>query len=492
MKKELEEKLYNKFPKLYRQKDLNMSETAMCWGFCCGDGWYKIINDLSKKLEPLGVEAVQVKEKFGCYDEETEVLTKKGWKFFKALKYSDEIAVLSDKKELIYRKPIDIIAYHYTGKMYRLETRGVSLNVTPNHNLLVAKGTCYNGKYSPPKKVEYPFELVTPDKYFGKNKHFLKGADWNGISEKIFILPEHKRSNWFWNYRSKCRVKRTMTKAKREFDTLAWLEFIGFYVAEGSCHRNTEVSIACNNVDGGKERKYIESVLNKLGLPIKPTMLDKPACVYKIYDIQLGTYLLKECGHLAPNKRVPAFVKGLSPELIITFLNGLFRGDGCKTRTSETLCTTSKQLSDDVQELLVKSGYSFYHYTTSPSRAGKIKGKYDVHYVNWLKNSYSHNTQNKGLSKNSCECWEDYNGMVYCATVPGNILYIRRNGKGVWCGNSLRFYTDRANDEAMRLILKAEKKSLKTCEVCGKPGSLRGKQWLKTLCDDCCATWKKG
>jgi hypothetical protein len=30
--------------------------------------------------------------------------------------------------------------------------------------------------------------------------------------------------------------------------------------------------------------------------------------------------------------------------------------------------------------------------------------------------------------------------MVYCATIPSNLLYVRRGGKPVWCGNSVRFY----------------------------------------------------
>lgn len=65
MKKELQDKLYKDFPNLYAQKDLDMTKTAMCWGICCGNGWYDIIRDLSEKLEPFGVQAVQVKEKFG-------------------------------------------------------------------------------------------------------------------------------------------------------------------------------------------------------------------------------------------------------------------------------------------------------------------------------------------------------------------------------------------------------------------------------------------
>jgi uncharacterized CHY-type Zn-finger protein len=40
-----------------------MSETCMCWGFP-GDGWFKLIWELSEKLEKFDVTADQVKSKF--------------------------------------------------------------------------------------------------------------------------------------------------------------------------------------------------------------------------------------------------------------------------------------------------------------------------------------------------------------------------------------------------------------------------------------------
>jgi replicative DNA helicase Mcm len=30
----------------------------------------------------------------------------------------------------------------------------------------------------------------------------------------------------------------------------------------------------------------------------------------------------------------------------------------------------------------------------------------------------------------------NYTGKVYCCSVPSGILYVRRNGIPVWCGNS--------------------------------------------------------
>jgi len=77
MKKELQEKLYTDFPKLYVQGNLDPSQSAMHWGFQCDDGWYDLIYNLSdcvqryidynQKYNPdiQQVEVTCVKEKFG-------------------------------------------------------------------------------------------------------------------------------------------------------------------------------------------------------------------------------------------------------------------------------------------------------------------------------------------------------------------------------------------------------------------------------------------
>ena len=92
MKKDLQNALFKKYPKIFRQKDLPAQETAMCWGITVGDGWYDLIDLLCEKIqnrveninskrqsrienspktlvpipvEHLVCEATQVKEKFG-------------------------------------------------------------------------------------------------------------------------------------------------------------------------------------------------------------------------------------------------------------------------------------------------------------------------------------------------------------------------------------------------------------------------------------------
>jgi hypothetical protein len=46
MRKELDEELCKKYPKIFRDRHGDMRSTAMCWGFDCGDGWYNILDKM--------------------------------------------------------------------------------------------------------------------------------------------------------------------------------------------------------------------------------------------------------------------------------------------------------------------------------------------------------------------------------------------------------------------------------------------------------------
>lgn len=62
--------LFDRYPDIFRERNLPMMETCMCWGLECDDGWFTLLDDLCAQLTLLkrftGVEVVaqQVKEKF--------------------------------------------------------------------------------------------------------------------------------------------------------------------------------------------------------------------------------------------------------------------------------------------------------------------------------------------------------------------------------------------------------------------------------------------
>jgi hypothetical protein len=77
MKQELDKLLCEKYPKMMVNRNKDMMETCMCWGFECGDGWFNILDQLMGNIQHhidwknrteevvAQVTLDQVKEKFG-------------------------------------------------------------------------------------------------------------------------------------------------------------------------------------------------------------------------------------------------------------------------------------------------------------------------------------------------------------------------------------------------------------------------------------------
>lgn len=77
MKKELQDALYKKYPKLFVRRNKPITESLMPFGLECGEGWYTLIDTLCYLIQAhvdwkqrtdkdyYQVEFAQIKEKFG-------------------------------------------------------------------------------------------------------------------------------------------------------------------------------------------------------------------------------------------------------------------------------------------------------------------------------------------------------------------------------------------------------------------------------------------
>jgi hypothetical protein len=72
MKEELQQKLFQKYPELFKQRDLSLQESAMPRKIETDDGWYWLLDKLCECIQScIGlnklkqIEFVQVKEKLG-------------------------------------------------------------------------------------------------------------------------------------------------------------------------------------------------------------------------------------------------------------------------------------------------------------------------------------------------------------------------------------------------------------------------------------------
>ena len=70
MKQELDKLLCERYPKMMVNRSKPMQETAMCWGFECGDGWFPILDQLMGNIQHHIDWKQQQKEKYnrgeGC------------------------------------------------------------------------------------------------------------------------------------------------------------------------------------------------------------------------------------------------------------------------------------------------------------------------------------------------------------------------------------------------------------------------------------------
>jgi hypothetical protein len=51
MREELDKLLCEKYPKMLVNRHAPMTETCMCWGFACGDGWFNILDQLMGNIQ---------------------------------------------------------------------------------------------------------------------------------------------------------------------------------------------------------------------------------------------------------------------------------------------------------------------------------------------------------------------------------------------------------------------------------------------------------
>jgi len=358
-----------------------------------------------------------------CYDDQTEVLTRDGWKLFKDLTDDDEVATRQlDYPQIVYTKPIAHTAYLYEGPMYCLEQRRVDLCVTPNHRMV----TSYKRRDGS-EKMRFEEAKDILGKY---NRYHLK-SEWEGEEREIFILP-----GYYWLGENVPPIPPI------ELPMDDWLKFLGWYIAEGNVDgkwrkRAPNRIIILQKIGSGSEEVHavFENMSNALGCTHSVYLIKgRDHEAHYLFCTQLAVYLAQLGKSLV--KRIPRELLHLSKRQLWILFNAMMSGDGMwsdRDKQYGRYYTSSKQLADDVQELAIKLGFS-----ANISHQDRVEGagwtRAREYRVNLTKTTLFQVNQQPDDPND----WiEDYAGMVYCCEVPGDgIILVRRNGKPIWCGNS--------------------------------------------------------
>lgn len=370
-------------------------------------------------------------EQTGCYDEETEVLTDRGWKFWRDVTEKDKFYTLSKERKIELQKPTKLFKKKYNGKMISFKTRNLDLLVTPNHNMLIEK--------------EGSLKLVRADFF---SKHFWhygipKKGLWVG-EKKDTITLEGIRSTKYCFGNSYEFTSNTYT-----FDMKDWVAFVAIFLSEGwvskSKGRNKDYLFS---ISQKKEpnRTIIKNLLDRMGIHYNEKAIKNGLA---INDKTLHNYL-KQFGY-QKERFIPRDILSLDKKYLEVFYKWLMLGDGSISKKgAETYYTNSKRLANDVQELIIKLGYGSLIRSRSRLHKEKLLTIYEVS---------RHVKTDKYWIQNAKKVTEvNYDGMIYCAEVPNHTLMVRRNGKATWCGNSIGVVT--INCARLGYLFKGDKESL--------------------------------
>lgn len=341
-----------------------------------------------------------------CYCPETSVLTRTGWKKAPDVTINDEIATLNPTTdELEYQKPLQVHEYDYDDYMYRLETSQLSMRVTLNHKLWVAKHSKKSSTYEGVRAGDLYSNKATRWK-------FKKNCTWSGSEQDKF---------YFESFKTRMKSQKFLTEVNMD----DWLEFLGYYLADGTCGIKGRHTVIFTKSPKSPTWHRLKNCLERLGLTF----------TYRKITDNVGTFMVTKYGYWlhtvlsqlgdSLTKRVPRYVTELSPRQIGIFLDAYTSGNQNKSEFE----TTSYGLAEDLQELFLKNGSSVNLKKVNKNLwKGKVVTK-NLEPV-LTKDSISRYTK--------ChETLERYEGKVYCVSVPNQVVMIKHNDKPHWTHNSV-------------------------------------------------------
>lgn len=358
-----------------------------------------------------------------CYDKDTMVLTSNGFKYFKDVNNHDKIATIDESGKTIFIDYIKFIKFEYNGKMCNFKSTQIDLSVTPNHNMYVFD---YNKRCEKNRAWKFiKAENMCNDRYMFKKN--LCAID-SEIDDTITIPGCEIRSGISYHRKYDSLV----------FKRVPFMKLLGLWITDGYISKIQKGSGRCFGITQSKPhvRTIIEDLLKELNIKYSVNNLDYRISLIPMYMWLYDNFI--ENGDMKKSYyiRIPKFIKDMDINSLSSFIDGCMLGNGTVTKDGKRMMiyTASYGFALDFTECLLKIGKcaninKSIRHNIDMSR--KIIGKVQTYIVNFI------NTFDTLFIKRKHYFESDYNDYVYCLELPEHhLLYVMRNGKGCWCGNS--------------------------------------------------------
>lgn len=370
----------------------------------------------SRKDSPEGRSILRTA--YRCFDEETEILTRKGWKKGIEIDLDDELATLNPKnKQIEYQRASEINQYLHDGDMIHMHSKFIDILVTENHRMWVKKD----------KADDYC--IVEADKV-KKSHSIMRYGNWKGVECDSYTIPAYNYSQKLRNGETQERTIPAVT-----LNMADWVAFLGLYLSEGCTWQrkngNRQRIVSISQKEGDRANK-IRELLARLPFNVYEHKKEQTGVMqFEISDSRLFNELI-QFGK-AKDKFIPDYVKSLDSRYLRILLDWLVFGDGALSGQTPvyngtmTYGTISERLADDIQEIALLAGYE------AQKRVSRVHTENQGHNFYCVSICTPKDHKIKRIEK------IQYTGKVWCPTTSNGVVYVRRNGKPAWVGNCYYF-----------------------------------------------------
>lgn len=351
---------------------------------------------------------------YQCHSEDTEFLTRDGWKRAEQVGKSKLATVNVETGALEYQAPTGRTRLPYSGDLLRVRSHTLDALVTPNHRM-VARPAGWTKRTSPPQG---PWGFVEASDIGGlaKDRTLLySGATWTGRERASFEIPEGRGGRA--DGRGGVRAHHPAMRVSMD----VFLKFIGYFVSEGS---TTEVGRGGVRL-GQNEGPTLESMkacCREMGLEYKESGAPGACKSVDVRHIGLWTWLRKNVKTSSKDAKIPRFVFELSARQQRIVFGAMVEGDGHVVKLanggeSYQYTTTSRTLADNFQELSL--------LLCMDASLSEDRNVFSV----IARKAIGNGVKPEQITP------ESYDGDVVCFQVPNGTLITRLNGKAIVSGN---------------------------------------------------------
>lgn len=345
-----------------------------------------------------------MRDRHGCYDDETEVLTHSGWRRWPEVTGEELFATRSVTGELEFQPALRLVRKEYRGHMIGFRGMSLDLLVTPDHRVLCAPMTTREGRARP------SFRLRPAHSVLWRAHRHVRTAAWRGETLDELRFDDGR------------------------FPAHPLLRLVGFFVGDGRLSAADHIEF---HLRKEREIAFLTKTVAECGLELR--RWGESLCVPVTGSLR---ELFAACYDERREKTIPRLLLELAPGLLASLYEGLLASDGSRRERPgradrETYYTTSRGLADTVQVLALKLGRSA---TVRPHRFRPGDGHLDSK-PRWRVAIYNERNARPALCRTREQAAshmgvERYDGTIHCVEVPNHTLYVRRNGYAVWCGNT--------------------------------------------------------